>query len=188
MLDVADPSGLFLTERRGRDSGSAVVVSMEGTRPLLVEAQALATTTAFGAPRITTNGVDRNRLLMLLAVLTKRVGLALANQDVYVNVAGGFTLDEPAVDLGVAVAVASSFTERRVTPDTVAAGRDWPGWRAAPGHANPCARARGGKARLRALHPASRRAWPGERIRRGRATEDRTAARWNCERSFRNRA
>ena len=66
MLDVADPSGIFLTERRGRDSGSAVVVSMEGTRPLLVEAQALATTTAFGAPRITTNGVDRNRLLMLL--------------------------------------------------------------------------------------------------------------------------
>ena len=61
MLDVADPSGIFLTERRGRDSGSAVVVSMEGTRPLLVEAQALATTTAFGAPRITTNGVDRNR-------------------------------------------------------------------------------------------------------------------------------
>ena len=122
MLDVADPSGIFLTERRGRDSGSAVVVSMEGTRPLLVEAQALATTTAFGAPRITTNGVDRNRLLMLLAVLTKRVGLALANQDVYVNVAGGFTLDEPAVDLGVAVAVASSFTERRVTPNTVLLG------------------------------------------------------------------
>jgi DNA repair protein RadA/Sms len=122
MLDVADPSGIFLTERRGRDSGSAVVVSMEGTRPLLVEAQALATTTAFGAPRITTNGVDRNRLLMLLAVLTKRVGLALANQDVYVNVAGGFTLDEPAVDLGVAVAVASSFTERRVAPNTVLLG------------------------------------------------------------------
>jgi DNA repair protein RadA/Sms len=122
MLDVADPSGIFLTERRGRDTGSAVVVSMEGTRPLLVEAQALATTTAFGAPRITTNGVDRNRLLMLLAVLTKRVGLALANQDVYVNVAGGFTLDEPAVDLGVAVAVASSFTERRVTPNTVLLG------------------------------------------------------------------
>jgi DNA repair protein RadA/Sms len=122
MLDVADPSGIFLTERRGRDSGSAVVVSMEGTRPLLVEAQALATTTAFGAPRITTTGVDRNRLLMLLAVLTKRVGLALANQDVYVNVAGGFTLDEPAVDLGVAVAVASSFTERRVAPNTVLLG------------------------------------------------------------------
>ena len=87
------PPALFLTEHRGHASGSAVVVSMEGTRPLLVEVQALATTTAFGTPRCTTNGVDHNRVLMLLAVLTKRVGLALGNQDVYVNVAGGFTLE-----------------------------------------------------------------------------------------------
>jgi DNA repair protein RadA/Sms len=122
MLDVTNPSGLFLTERRGQDSGAAVVVSMEGTRPLLVEVQALATTTAFGVPRVTANGVDRNRLLMLMAVLVKRVGMALGNQDVYVNVAGGFALDEPAVDLGVAVAVASSFTERRVAAETVLLG------------------------------------------------------------------
>jgi DNA repair protein RadA/Sms len=122
MLDVTNPSGLFLTERRGQESGSAVVVSMEGTRPLLVEVQALATTTAFGVARVTTNGFDRNRLLMLMAVLIKRVGLSLGTQDVYVNIAGGFTLDEPAVDLGVAVAVASSFTERRVTPGTVLLG------------------------------------------------------------------
>jgi DNA repair protein RadA/Sms len=122
MLDVTNPSGLFLTERRGQDSGSTVVVSLEGTRPLLVEVQALATTTAFGVPRVTTTGVDRNRLLLLMAVLIKRVGLALGNQDVYVNVAGGFTLDEPAVDLGVAVAVASSFTERRVAAETVLLG------------------------------------------------------------------
>jgi len=97
-------------------------VSMEGTRPMLVEVQALATTTAFGNPRCTTTGVDHNRVLMLLAVLTKRVGLALGTQDVYVNVAGGFTLDEPAVDLGIAAAVASSFRERQLSPETVLLG------------------------------------------------------------------
>jgi DNA repair protein RadA/Sms len=122
MVDVANPSALFLTSQHGQASGSVVVVSMEGTRPLLVEVQALASTTAFGTPRCTTTGVDHSRLLMLLAVLTKRVGLALGNQDVYVNVAGGFTLNEPAVDLGVAIAVASSFRERRVSPETVLLG------------------------------------------------------------------
>jgi DNA repair protein RadA/Sms len=122
MVDVLNPSGLFLTEHHGQASGSAVVVSVEGTRPMLVEVQALATTTAFGNPRCTTTGVDHNRVLMLLAVLTKRVGLALGTQDVYVNVAGGFTLDEPAVDLGIAAAVASSFRERRLSPETVLLG------------------------------------------------------------------
>ena len=134
MVDVLNPSGLFLTEHHGQASGSAVVVSMEGTRPMLVEVQALATTTAFGNPRCTTTGVDHNRVLMLLAVLTKRVGLALGTQDVYVNVAGGFTLDEPAVDLGIAAAVASSFRER-----------------AALRAACRSASARGGKARLQTL-------------------------------------
>ena len=122
MVDVENPSALFLADHSGRHSGSAVIVSMEGTRPLLVEVQALAATTSFGMPRCTTNGLDHNRVLMLLAVLTKRVGLALANQDVYVNVAGGFTLDEPAVDLGVAAAIASSFRERLVSPETVLIG------------------------------------------------------------------
>jgi DNA repair protein RadA/Sms len=122
LVDVANPSALFLTPHRGQASGSVVVVSMEGTRPLLVEVQALASTTAYGTPRCTTTGVDHSRLLMLLAVLSKRVGLALGNQDVYVNVAGGFTLNEPAVDLGVAAAVASSFRERRVAADTVLLG------------------------------------------------------------------
>lgn len=122
MVDVANPSGLFLTEGRGQASGSAVVVSMEGARPLLVEAQALVTTTAYGVPRITATGIDRNRLQMLLAVLTKRVGLALATQDVYVNIAGGFELSEPAVDLGVATAIASSFLERRIAPDMALIG------------------------------------------------------------------
>lgn len=122
MVDVENPSALFLAEHSGHASGSAVTVSMEGTRPLLVEVQALVSTTAFGTPRCTTNGLDHNRVLMLLAVLTKRIGLALGNQDVYVNVAGGFTLGEPAVDLGVAAAVASSFRERPIAPDTALIG------------------------------------------------------------------
>ncbi len=122
MVDVTNPSGLFLAERRSDATGSAVVVSMEGTRPLLVETQALVTATVFGAPRQTSTGVDRSRLQMLLAVLTKRVGLALSTQDVYVNVVGGFELTEPAVDLGVALAIASNFVERRVAADMVALG------------------------------------------------------------------
>lgn len=122
MRDVDNPSALFLAEHGAHSSGSAVIVSMEGTRPLLVEVQALVSTTAFGTPRCTANGLDHNRMLMLLAVLQKRVGLALGNQDVYVNVAGGFSLGEPAVDLGVAVAVASSFREQRISPETVLIG------------------------------------------------------------------
>jgi DNA repair protein RadA/Sms len=122
MRDVDNPSALFLAEHSAHSSGSAVIVSMEGTRPLLVEVQALVATTAFGTPRYTANGLDHNRMLMLLAVLQKRVGLALGNQDVYVNVAGGFSLGEPAVDLGVAAAVASSFREQRISPETVLIG------------------------------------------------------------------
>lgn len=122
MVDVTNPSGLFLAERRSDATGSAVVVSMEGTRPLLVETQALVTTTVYGAPRQTATGVDRSRLQMLLAVLTKRVGLALSTQDVFVNVVGGFELTEPAVDLGIALAIASNFLERRIAADVVALG------------------------------------------------------------------
>lgn len=123
MVDVANPSGLFLSERGAHgSSGAAVVVSMEGTRPLLVEVQALAATSSFGTPRVATTGVDHNRLVMLLAVLSKRVGLMLANQDVYVNITGGFSLGEPAIDLGVAAAVASSFRERPVVANTALIG------------------------------------------------------------------
>jgi DNA repair protein RadA/Sms len=122
LVDVTNPSELFLAERAEHQSGSAVVVSMEGTRPLLVEVQALVSTTSYGTPRCTTSGVDQSRVQMLLAVLTKRVGLALGNQDVYLNVAGGFTLSEPAVDLGVAAAVASSFRERRIPREVALIG------------------------------------------------------------------
>lgn len=122
MVDVENPSALFLSEHSGRNTGSSVIVSMEGTRPLLAEVQALASSTAYGTPRVTVNGLDHTRVLMLLAVLTKRVGLSLGNQDVYVNVAGGFTLGEPAVDLGVAAAIASSYREQRVAEGTVLIG------------------------------------------------------------------
>jgi DNA repair protein RadA/Sms len=122
MVEIPNPSAVFLNERGPRSTGTSVVVSMEGTRPLLVEVQALTSATAFGTPRVTTTGVDHNRLVMLLAVLTKRVGLLLYNHDVYVNVVGGFSLDEPGVDLGIAAAVASSFKDRQVPPDVALIG------------------------------------------------------------------
>ncbi len=109
MREVANPSEVFLAERRAGHSGSTVVCSVEGTRPLLVEVQALATRASYGTPQRMANGFDQKRLQFLLAVLEKRQGLSLADQDVFVNVAGGVRLGEPAADLGVAVAVASSL-------------------------------------------------------------------------------
>src|SRR5262250_1081811 len=103
LAEVADPSALFLAERPEGASGSAVVCAVEGTRPLLLEVQALVTRTPFGMPRRTAAGVDYNRLLLLLAVLEKRAGLHLSAHDVYVSVAGGVRVDEPAADLGVAL-------------------------------------------------------------------------------------
>ena len=122
MVEVANPSAVFLAERHERGVGSTVAVTLEGTRPLLVEVQALTTTTTFGLPRRTGNGVDFNRLLLLSAVLSKQVGLALANQDVYVNVVGGIKVGEPAADLAVALAIASSYRERPVDPDIAVIG------------------------------------------------------------------
>ncbi len=122
LLEVPNPSAVFLADRAAGATGSAVVVSMEGTRPLLVEVQALVTPSNFGNPRCTTNGIEHNRLLMLLAVLTKRVGLAVGSHDVYANVIGGFTLEEPAIDLGVAAAIASSYREKNIPPDMTLIG------------------------------------------------------------------
>lgn len=122
LVEVPNPSAIFLSDRASGATGSAVVVSMEGTRPLLVEVQALVTPSNFGNARYTTNGIDHNRLLMLLAVLTKRVGLAVGNHDVYANVIGGFTLEEPAIDLGIAAAIASSYREKLVPPDLTLIG------------------------------------------------------------------
>ncbi|HMO56874.1 MAG TPA: DNA repair protein RadA [Roseiflexaceae bacterium] len=122
LREVTNPSQVFLAERSTGTPGSAVVVTMEGTRPILVEVQALTSTTASAQPRRTANGFDVNRLLMLIAVLSKRVGLPLFNQDVYVNIVGGLRITEPAADLAVATAIASSFRNQRVDPDSVLIG------------------------------------------------------------------
>ncbi len=122
MVEVTNPSEIFLAERVVNASGSAIVVTMEGTRPLLVEVQALASTTAYPNPRRTANGVDFNRLQLLIAVLTRRVGLRLSEQDVFVNVIGGMTIEEPAADLAIAVSIASSVWDAPVPADLAIVG------------------------------------------------------------------
>jgi DNA repair protein RadA/Sms len=122
LSEVPNPSEVFLAERLPNASGSSIAVTVEGTRPLLVEIQALASTTSFGNPRRTANGVDMNRLLLIVAVLTKRVGLRLADQDVFVNVIGGLQIGEPASDLAVAAALASSVRNRPVAADIALVG------------------------------------------------------------------
>ncbi len=117
MKEVPNPSEAFLAERQINAPGSAIAVTMEGTRPLLVEIQALGTATAFSNPRRTANGIDYNRLLLLTAVLTRRVGLSLHDKDMFVNVVGGLQIDEPAADLAVSVAVASSIKDRPIHAD-----------------------------------------------------------------------
>lgn len=122
LLEVSNPSEMFLAERPTGVSGSVVVAGMEGTRPVLVEIQALVSPSSFGNPRRMTSGIDFNRVSLIMAVLEKRVGLHLGNQDAYLNVAGGVRLDEPAVDLGVAVAIASSFRDVPVNQSAVVLG------------------------------------------------------------------
>lgn len=114
MREVHNPSEAFLEERSQNSAGSTVIVTIEGTRPILVEVQGLTTSAAYGNARRTANGFDLSRLQMLVAVLSKRVGLPLADQDIYVNVVGGLRAVEPAADLGVALAIASSYREQRV--------------------------------------------------------------------------
>lgn len=122
MVEVRNPSEMFLAERLPNAAGSAIAVSMEGTRPLLVEIQALSSHTAFSQPRRTGNGIDLNRLLLLAAVLSKRVGINLSDQDIFVNVVGGMKIVEPAADLAIAVAVASSFRSLPVAADIAILG------------------------------------------------------------------
>jgi DNA repair protein RadA/Sms len=122
MVEVPNPSEVFLAERMVNAPGSAIAVTMEGTRPLLVEIQALASPTSFGHPRRTANGVDFNRLLLIAAVLTRRVGLKLFDQDIFANVIGGLQVQEPAADLAIAVAIASSVRDRPVAADVAAIG------------------------------------------------------------------
>jgi DNA repair protein RadA/Sms len=119
---VPNPSQLFLSERASGAPGSAVVCCIEGSRPILVEVQALVSTSTYGNPRRMAIGIDQNRLALLLAVLEKRAGLSLAGDDVYVNIAGGMTIDEPAADLSVVAAVASSVRNRGLAPSTAVFG------------------------------------------------------------------
>ena len=122
MAEVPNPSEAFLAERMVNTPGSAIAVTMEGTRPILVELQGLTSPTPFGNPRRTPNGVDFNRLLLVAAVLTRRVGLRLGDQDIFVNVVGGMKVDEPAIDLAMAAAIASSARDLPVRADTVLIG------------------------------------------------------------------
>ncbi|MDD5190932.1 MAG: DNA repair protein RadA [Dehalococcoidales bacterium] len=122
MLEVENPSKVFLSQRQDNTIGSVVVPVIEGSRPLLVEIQALTNATAFGMPRRTANGVDFNRLLIIIAVLSRRLGLKLGAQDIMVNVTGGLKIDEPAADLGIALAIASSFRDTPVDAGLIAVG------------------------------------------------------------------
>ena len=122
MIEVTNPSEAFLAERMVNAPGSAIAVTMEGTRPLLVEIQGLTSQTSFGNPRRTPNGIDFNRLLLIAAVLSRRLNLRLAEQDIFVNVVSGLRIDEPAADLAVAAAITSSLRDQPVQADLVLIG------------------------------------------------------------------
>jgi DNA repair protein RadA/Sms len=122
LIEISNPSEAFLAERMVNTPGSAIVVTMEGTRPILVEIQGLTNPTTFGNPRRTPNGIEFNRLLLISAVLTRRAGISLTDQDVFVNVVGGLRISEPAADLAVALAIASSVRDLPVKADTIVIG------------------------------------------------------------------
>jgi DNA repair protein RadA/Sms len=122
LVAVGNPSELFLQERPDNATGSVVTVCMEGTRPVLVEIQGLVSSTKFGSGRRMTQGFDQNRTALLIAVMEKRLGMQLAGDDVFVNVAGGMEIDEPAADLGVVASIASSFRNLPVPPETAVFG------------------------------------------------------------------
>jgi DNA repair protein RadA/Sms len=122
LVEVTNPSGFFLAERPADAPGSVVVAGLEGTRPMLLELQALVSRAGLGTPRRTVIGADYNRVCLLLAVLEKRAGLPIGNQDVYVNVAGGGRVLEPAADLAIVIAAASSYLERAIAGDVVVVG------------------------------------------------------------------
>jgi DNA repair protein RadA/Sms len=122
MIEVPNPSEAFLAERVVNAPGSAIAVTMEGTRPLLVEVQGLTSPTSFGNPRRSANGSDPNRLLLISAVLTRRLGLKLGEQDIFVNVVGGLRISEPAADLAIAASIASSVKDQPLRADTALIG------------------------------------------------------------------
>lgn len=122
MCEITNPSDILISERDDNPAGSCIVSSMEGTRPILVELQALTSQTIFGYPKRTANGIDFNRLSLLIAVLEKKAGLNLGSQDVYLNVVGGLKINEPSIDLGIMMAIASSFKNISIPKDMIIIG------------------------------------------------------------------
>jgi DNA repair protein RadA/Sms len=122
LVEVLSPSEFFLSERTQHTSGSVVMPSMEGSRPILVELQALIVPTHFGIPRRTAQGVDANRVSLLVAVMEKRLGMHLLSQDIFLNIAGGMKVEEPGIDLAVIASIASSFKDKMIDPELVVFG------------------------------------------------------------------
>lgn len=122
MVEITNPSDILISERDDNPSGSCIVSSIEGTRPILVELQALTSQTIFGYPKRTANGIDYNRLSLLIAVLEKKAGLMLSSQDVYLNVVGGLRINEPSIDLGIILVTASSFKNVPIPKDMMIIG------------------------------------------------------------------
>src|SRR4030043_43370 len=122
LVEVASPSEFFLSGRTQPSSGSVVMAGLEGSRPILVELQALGVSTPFGIPRRTAQGVDPNRVSLLVAVMEKRLGSPLLNQDIFLNIAGGIRVEEPGADLGVIGSIASSFRDQMIDPGMVVFG------------------------------------------------------------------
>jgi DNA repair protein RadA/Sms len=122
LVEVANPSEYFLSERVQHASGSVVMPCIEGSRPILIELQALVVPTHFGAPRRTAQGVDGSRISLMAAVMEKRLGLPLLSHDIFVNIAGGMKVEEPGVDLGIIASIASSFRDKLIDPETVVFG------------------------------------------------------------------
>lgn len=122
MCEITNPSDILISEREDNPAGSCIVSCMEGTRPILVELQALTSQTIFGYPKRTANGIDYNRLALLIAVLEKRCGLQLGSQDVYLNVVGGLRINEPSIDLGIMLVTASSFKNKPIPKDMIIIG------------------------------------------------------------------
>ena len=122
MVEITDPSSVLLSDNDENPAGAVIVASLEGTRPILIEIQALTTTTVFGLPRRTANGIDYNRVTLLLAVAEKIAGVNLGNQDVYMNIVGGVKINEPALDLGIILAATSSYKAIAIPKDVVVIG------------------------------------------------------------------
>lgn len=122
MCEITNPSDVLISEREGEPAGSCIVSSIEGTRPILVELQALTSQSVFGIPKRTANGFDYNRLALLIAVLEKKLGMQLGNQDVYLNIVGGLRINEPSIDLGIIMVVASSYKNKPIPKDMVIIG------------------------------------------------------------------